>query len=742
MFELERSLLWGSRASIFALVIVPIIVTSSMLFPFVSGKNFFFRLVMGLGIACWVALAILNEKYRPKKHLLLGALGTFIGVTIVAALLGADPYHSFWSNFERMDGVITYIYLFGLFLVAATTFNTKKLWVQLFGASVVVSIVSAVWGLLQSTGAVAMVVPGRPYAGFGNSIYLAVYLLFHTFILGLVFTKTRVSWQRVLIGMIFVLEFYVFLLSASRGAFIGAIAGLLATTLIVAIFYRSEKAMFIFGGALALAIFIVILVVAFPNSGIVQNVTLLDRLSDIPFSDISRDARIMVWGVGWDAYLARPILGWGPGNFIIPFAEFYNPNLFGQEPWFDRTHNMFLEWLVTTGFVGFLSYIMVIATAFFSIYKLHIKNKIDVITGAFLTGFFVTYLVQNIFVFDTIGTYIVIFLFWSLLYAFNNFDEAAERREEISIPSTKLFGAALGGIVIVVITFSINVKPILASQQLIDGLQAFPERKPAAEVIKKFDKALAFDTFANTEVRERFASVVFDLSRNLGEFSAQFLQINDKAIEYFEQERIDRPEQLRNVLFLAQLQAIKSAATNADFEKAEGFYVEAAERAPKYVQTHLSLASLYLIQGKHEEAISQVQKVEKLDIQISGIVPVILRTYISAGDLDGGILFLNEFFSGEHYGHISPTNLDPTLIDATTKFSPARQLELFNIIEEILSENSESGKVILYLVTAQAHGELGNFDRAEEYANRAGEFESPYSGQIEEFLQSIKALRG
>lgn len=744
MLDLERILLWGARISLFLMVTVPIIVTSSMLFPFVSGKNFFFRLIAGIAISCWVALAVLNKKYRPKRQPLSIALLVFFSAVVVSTIFGADPYNSFWSNFERMEGVVTYIYLLGLFFVAGSVLNTKELWIKLLGASVAVSLISAFWGFLQSTGTIAMVAPGRPYAGFGNSIYLAVHLLFHIFILGLVLPRVRVNWQRILVGAALFFEIYVFFLSASRGAFLGAIAGILTATFLMAVFYRSKKAILAFSGAFGLALIILILIVVFPNSSLVKNVTLLDRLASIPFSDISQDARVMVWGVGWDAFLARPVLGWGPGNFIVPFPEFYNPNLFGQEPWFDRTHNMFLEWLVTTGIVGFIAYMGVIVTSFFAIFKLYIREKIDIPTGAFLAGFFVAYLVQNIFVFDTIGTYIVIFLLWSLLYSLHGHNEEVveNKREEEEVPSGKIFLAVAGALLVGVFTLFISIKPILASQQLIDGLKAFPEGKPADEVIKKFDKALEFDTFANTEIKERFSTVVFDLARNLQQFTPQFLLVNNKAIEYFEQEIIERPEQLRGLLFLAQLKAINATATGTNFDDAEDLYKEAIVRAPNYVQTYLSLASLYLIQGENSNAIAQAQAVEGLNISRTNIVAPILNIYVSAGDLEGGMLFLQNFFEGEHYGGISAGGLNSILINTANKFTPTEQIEFFTFIDEVTSENEESEKVILYLVTAQAYGELRNFDKAEEYANKAKQFESPYTQQIEDFLRSIKVLRG
>jgi hypothetical protein len=42
----------------------------------------------------------------------------------------------------------------------------------------------------------------------------------------------------------------------------------------------------------------------------------------------------------------RPVLGWGQENFNYVFNKYYNPQMFGQEEWFDRTHNVVLDWLI------------------------------------------------------------------------------------------------------------------------------------------------------------------------------------------------------------------------------------------------------------------------------------------------------------------------------------------------------------------------------------------------------------
>src|SRR4051812_12936041 len=99
----ERILRWGVIAGVFALPLVPFIVSYTLFFPYITGKNFTFRILVDLIAGLWLALAICVPKYRPKRNLLLIAFALFVAIIGVADVFGAMPLKSIWSNFERME---------------------------------------------------------------------------------------------------------------------------------------------------------------------------------------------------------------------------------------------------------------------------------------------------------------------------------------------------------------------------------------------------------------------------------------------------------------------------------------------------------------------------------------------------------------------------------------------------------------------------------------------------------------
>ena len=201
MESLEKALKYIVFGGIFTIPFIVFIVDSSQVFPFITGKNFAFRILTELIFGSWIALAFLNEKYRPKKSILLLAIAIFMGVTFIANVFGLEPRQSFWSNFERMEGWITLIHLFAYTTVLSSVLHTKSLWRIFWNTTVVASVGVGLFAMAQllreylvetlekpSTEGLARLLPivnqggDRLDATFGNATYLAVYMLFHIFI--------------------------------------------------------------------------------------------------------------------------------------------------------------------------------------------------------------------------------------------------------------------------------------------------------------------------------------------------------------------------------------------------------------------------------------------------------------------------------------------------------------------------------------------------------------------------------
>ena len=366
---------------------VGLIVSNTLFFPYITGKNIAFRVLVELGFVLYAILALRQPEYRPKLTSIFVAFGAFILVLLFADTFGVYPFKSFWSNYERMEGFFTLLHLFAYFIMMSALFKGEKIWTRFFQTSLSTSVVM---GLI----AAGQVVKdgGRISAQLGNSTYLGVYMLFHIFIAG--FLLVRVierkgdAMTKWLVGMtygaVILFDFYIFYNTGTRGALLGLIAGSFFTAIVFA-FFEKHKGLKILGiTVLSVIVLAVGSLATFKESSFIKSHDLLARFSQLAtfdkagleqFATTQGKGRFGIWSIAYEGFKERPILGWGQDNFNYVFNKYYDPNIYDQEQWFDRAHNVFFDWLIAGGILGLLSYLALFVTAIFAIWRSRAHEK-------------------------------------------------------------------------------------------------------------------------------------------------------------------------------------------------------------------------------------------------------------------------------------------------------------------------------------------------------------------------------
>lgn len=736
MLTSERILLWAVRVGTFLLLFTPLVILPSLFFPFITGKNFFFRILTEVIFIAWAALAVLRPEYRPRFSYILASFSAFIAILGVATVFGVDPYHSFWSNFERMEGYITHLHVLMLFFALGHTFQKERDWSYIFHTSLAVSAIAAAYGLFQGLGIISMLGAGRPYATFGNSIYFAVYLMFHLFIITAFFIVTRQTTLRVVYGSLFILEALVFFFAASRGAFIGFTVGAVCIALASIFLSKNKLHRGVVLSAIACFVIFITFIRLYPSASVIQRSDLVSRLASIEISKLGEDSRVMIWNIAWRAFQERPILGWGPENFIIPYAKYYNPNLYGNEAWFDRAHNMLLEWLVASGVLGFIAYMSIFVSVGLILRALVKKNKMTAFLAILVGGVFIAYIIQNIFVFDNIVTYLMVVCILAWLHSFTVGQRTAPTR---SVQNPQRLLAASSIIVVgCLLAIVANAKPFMAAVRIIDFLGAFPQQKNAGEIAKLYDQVVGYGTFGTSEARERLADTLVQISPQVQSTpSPQFIRLLDKSVSELELEAERQPYVARYPIFLGKLYTLKTTFQGIGMEKAEENYRKALEIAPMYIQSNLGLAELYLISGKNNLAIESADRAFTLAQRSPGMFYAVLSTHLLANDAPGATRVLHDFlkttdfkpdqknFGKEELGLIAQRS-------ARVRDSHAR----LAFLEEL--DRWASPTALLYLITAETYAEVGDKANATTYALRAQEVDPNQKAEVSKFLQSIE----
>lgn len=500
---------------LFLVPFIPLVITSSMYFPFITGKNFAFRILVEILIGLWAILAVRDARYRLKFSLISWAVLAFVVIVAIADIFGVSPYKSFWSNYERMEGLVTLLHLLGLFFVASSVLKTEKLWSRFFHTSTAVSIILGIYGLFQLSGAIKINQGGVRVDGtLGNATYLAVYMLFHIFLTFFFVVKRYYSknanegffsdYVNYIYGAIIALQTVILYYTASRGPILGLIGGVLISSILIVIFEKEKRGI----RKIAISILVAIIIIggsffALRDSGFVRNSKVLARFSDISLSERTTKSRFMIWNMAYQGFKERPILGWGQENFNYVFNKYYNPKMYDQEQWFDRTHNVFFDWLVAGGALGILSYLSIFFAVIYSLWKRAGWN-LSIAEKSILTGLLVGYFFQNLFVFDNITSYI-------LFFAVIAYAHSRKISEPANLPlkGNVLVNPSVANFVLIPVIgamtlysfYFFNYKGYSASQTLIQAMTPYSEG--VAKNIEFFKKALAYGSFGDSEIREQ-----------------------------------------------------------------------------------------------------------------------------------------------------------------------------------------------------------------------------------------------
>jgi len=629
---------------LFAVPFTVLFVPSEMFFPFISGKNFAFRIIVEIIFAAWLLLAYRDAAYRPKKEWMLYALTGLIAILALADFFGANPYRSFWSNYERMEGLVGHLHLFAFFVVMSTMLAAERLWDRFFHTSLGVSVLVGIYGLFQLAGKAEIHQGGvRLDATLGNAIYLAVYMLFHIFLAALFLAREGTSkGARFVYGAIMLLDLFILYHTATRGAILGLLGGAVLASLLIIVQQRDNARLRKFA-ALGIVATLVLVGGIFVgrNSEFVRESPVLSRFITLPPSmvelakgiisgDCSAEmettirSRCLVWRMSLQGALEQPLLGYGQENYIQVFNKHYNPSMYAQEPWFDRSHNVFFDWLIAGGIFALLLYLSLFSIALYYLFRR--GNTFSNIERAILTGLLAGYFFQNLSVFDNLLSYI---LFYSIL-AYVAFRGATKGSEPLLLarPGNRSFFAVYSGLVAVLLLLSLyfaNLKPIFASTTLIEALKP---QESLDKNLQLFEDAIGYGTFGSGEAREqlyqgavrirsmnvpaetkqKFYDVTLregarQIEENPGDaryelFHASFLRAygqHDEALAHLERARALSPKK-QAILFELGTTLI----AKGDYRGALEVFKEAYELEPAFSQARLlyAVAALYAREDK------------------------------------------------------------------------------------------------------------------------------------------------
>lgn len=590
MVSMKKALEWGLVGVAFSIVVLPLIVFDGLFFPFITSKAFLFRFLVEIGVVMLLLLALWDKNYIPRITPITVLFGVFVVVMLIADLLGANVVRSIWSNFERMEGWIMLAHLFGLFLIFERVLFSGDLWKRWVQATLGVSFLVGVHGGFQLLGLAEIHQGGvRLDANFGNAAYLAAYTLFHFFFAAWMLFSTRAWWARSAYGLVALLNLILLYYSGTRGALIGIVVGIGAALLVYALVGKKFKVLgALVGFALVVLVGFGVLVSNKENTWVSED-PVLTRIASISLAE--GETRFRIWNIALQGFYERPVLGWGQGNFNLVFSKYYNPALYAQEPWFDRAHNVFLDWLIAGGIFGLAAYLLVFGAAAVSF----LLGQFSLLERSIGIGVLVSYGVSNFFVFDNLLSYV--FFVFVLAWA------GSGLVKEYILPKIDVHREFVASIVVIVglfVIYMVNIPALNANGAL---LRALSPKYAVEDRVNFFKEALSYNSFANQEIREQMTQLALAvIPQETISPQTKALVVYEAAVEIGKQAEL-MPESARIHLLYALMLRILGEDELA--------YIQASEArgiAPHKESVLWEFALAAEGAGKYEEALAAFTK--------------------------------------------------------------------------------------------------------------------------------------
>ena len=609
------------------LFFLPLVVYVPLWNPFESPKVFLFLFLIELGLPLYAYLIWKYPVHRPSfKDPFILTLIAFLVFETIAAVIGKDPWNSFFGNAIRMDGLVVWYHLFffSLYLQWSLKFNphNREKFIRCF--LLVAGIVASI-GCLQAINIIPLFgteFDHRVSATLGNPIFLSSILLIPFFLSIAKQNEERKRGKKRLYQIIAILCLLALFATQTRGAFVGLVAG--AIVGIAFWFWKTRTSKnnrtILFSTALILILFVgsFFCVRSFSPSG-----SLLNRLTH--FSGQTTDSRLAYWSYSVKGWQDSPWFGVGYQNYYTVVNKYYQSALYVYDSaWPDKPHNTVLEVLVTGGIFTCFAYLALFFLAFRSIVKKNTHTSVYW-KAACIAGL-TAYFVQNLFSFDTISSLVTLFIF----FAFVTVDI------QTTIPSKSIRVSPLVWILFVFpIGLCYVLFPVMQEFHLIsveNNIQR-TNRQGAFEILEQtkslpfiYDKELLAKEYASIQNGE-FAQ---------GQKDTPLLdQAYTEAAKNFKDMTILHPLRSEDYYLFSFVSHLQARATKTP-ASAEAIHMaeQSHTLTPNRVEPLISLANMYDTNNDEQKAIDYGKQALQLSPHESKSLWLLALYYARAKDLD------------------------------------------------------------------------------------------------------------
>jgi len=422
----------------------PLLVGKNLIYSFTTSKSLFITAFTLLSVALylWGSWDKKNSSINISPvHI---GLIVFFSALTISSIFGVDPINSFFG--WRYAVSLVDLYALGLFTVVIGFLvkKDKSFIVNILTCSFISSIIVTI---IFYTG---LSIETSDGSTIGNSSYLGEYLFFNVIFGFGLFLYFKKYWKKIMVGLglLFIILSPIFI---NKDILIGKV-GILEAIKHPVLFFGIAN-----GAAMGIGLSIIVALLLFLASSrkklikitgfvllasFIFGVYYTGKLLINPDSSLHKvyveqksGNRFLAWNIAKENFRDNTLLGVGVNNYPYSFekystTDFYKEGYFVER--FNQPHNIFWEFASNTGILGLISFLLLLLLTVVSLFKnnkeesiIDIKsNSIDssrlktlkIVLASIIFGYFI----QNLFVFDTIATYLMLFLIIGIAIGVSN----------------------------------------------------------------------------------------------------------------------------------------------------------------------------------------------------------------------------------------------------------------------------------------------------------------------------------
>ena len=744
------------KSGIYLSFISVFLVFKNLLFPFITSKQISFNILIEILFVFWLAFIIKYPEYRPKKSWISIGLIGFFAAMLLSCFVTVDFNLSFWGDIERMLGVFHLLHFLIFYFIIITVFRTWKDWRNLFIASITAAVLVCFYAYSKNI----------HYSTIGNTAYVSGYVIFNIFFALILFfrwrscikNKAKRCWYGLLCLAAIAAMLPIFKLTHTRGAYVGLGVSVLVMLLLFVLLNKNKKIKFYGLSAIIVLIVLISLVFAYPNSSIVKSSSILRTVTQISSQAVTFQTRLISWKAAIKDFPSHPILGTGHGNFAITFDKYFDPSFYNytrSETYFDRAHNNLVDIVSTTGIVGLAAYLSIFIAASFYLVKGYRKDKINQHDFILLICLIIAYFVQNLVVFDSLVTYISLMVMLGFIYYLtpspfpkigegsmeeDNSDELV-LAEDKPLINKEIYALAGAGLVMLIIMFQYNIKPLKMLKGTIDGQIAFAKQDFIGGV-ETYKKALSYDTVLNRDSRDSLIRVIasrFLALNNIDKQKAQEIldwtvELAEKNVKYNQQDSLMQMQ-------LAQILNITARFNQGDQEKFYYYSDRAIDAIDKSINASPGRIPIYFIKAQiqatrneQEKAIETLQYAVGLNEKYYDSYCNLARYYFVFKQEEKGYKAMDQCLDKGGAGLLAPADYVKGLINHyAEKNDWQKAIKLYERLSVLEKDNVKA-----WISLAKVYAQAGENDKAIQAAQKSAEIDPSMRDAVEEFIGNLR----